>query len=177
MTLPNYTGRCFCLILILALVAFTATLGEEDTPDFSKNGALFLEQYCFSCHAGDQPAAELSLDSYTDNHSLIKEREVWDRVLDMVETTQMPPADSEQPPMEELESFVAHIDAIFEHADRTAKPDPGRITVRRLNKVENTEIPSATCSVSISILPKSFRQMMSDTDLITLAMSSLCHPC
>ena len=136
MILPNYILRCLCLIVILVLVAFTANPGEKDTTDFSKNGALFLEQYCFSCHAGDQPAAELSLDSYTDNHSLIKEREVWDRVLDMVETTQMPPEDNEQPPMEELESFVAHIEAIFEHADRTAKPDPGRVTVRRLNKVE-----------------------------------------
>ena len=136
MILSNYILRCLCLILILVLVAFTANPGEKDTTDFSKNGALFLEQYCFSCHAGDQPAAELSLDSYTDNHSLIKDREVWDRVLDMVETTQMPPEDNEQPPMEELESFVAHIEAIFEHADRTAKPDPGRVTVRRLNKVE-----------------------------------------
>jgi len=31
---------------------------------------------------------------------------------------------------------VTHIDSIFEHDDRTAKPDPGRITVRRLNRVE-----------------------------------------
>lgn len=136
MILPNYILRCLCLILILVFVAFTANPGEKDTTDFSKNGALFLEQYCFSCHAGDQPAAELSLDSYTDNHSLIKDREVWDRVLDMVETTQMPPEDNEQPSLEESESFVAHIEAIFEHADRTAKPDPGRVTVRRLNRVE-----------------------------------------
>lgn len=136
MILPNSILRCLCLILILGLVAFTANPGEKDTTDFSKNGALFLEEYCFSCHAGDQPAAELSLDSYTDNHSLIKDREVWDRVLDMVETTQMPPEGNEQPSLEESESFVAHIEAIFEHADRTAKPDPGRVTVRRLNRVE-----------------------------------------
>lgn len=136
MILPNSILRCLCLILILGLVAFTANPGEKDTTDFSKNGALFLEEYCFSCHAGDQPAAELSLDSYTDNHSLIEDREVWDRVLDMVETTQMPPEDNEQPSLEESESFVAHIEAIFEHADRTAKPDPGRVTVRRLNRVE-----------------------------------------
>ncbi len=136
MILPNSILRCLCLILILGLVAFTANPGEKDTTDFSKNGALFLEEYCFSCHAGDQPAAELSLDSYTDNHSLIEDREVWDRVLDMVETTQMPPEGNEQPSLEESESFVAHIEAIFEHADRTAKPDPGRVTVRRLNRVE-----------------------------------------
>ena len=38
--------------------------------------------------------------------------------------------------MEASESFVQYIEGIFEHADRTAKPDPGRVTVRRLNRVE-----------------------------------------
>lgn len=110
---------------------------NKDTADFSENGVLFLEQYCFSCHAGDEPAAELSLDSFADNHSLIENRDVWERVLDMLTTGQMPPSDSDQfPSIEASESFVAHVDAIFEHADRTAKPDPGRVTVRRLNKVE-----------------------------------------
>lgn len=133
---PNYVLRCLCLILILALVTLTANPGEKNTSDFSQNGALFLEQHCFSCHTGDQPAADLSLDAFTDNHALIKNRDIWDRILDMVTTDQMPPADAEQPSLEESESFIAHIEAIFDHADRTAKPDPGRITVRRLNRVE-----------------------------------------
>ena len=133
----NYVSQCFCLILVLLLVALTANPGEKDTSDFSQNGALFLEQYCFSCHAGDQPAAELSLDSFTDNRSLVENRGIWEQVLDMLTTGQMPPSDSDRfPPMEASESFVAHIEAIFEHTDRMAKPDPGRVTVRRLNKVE-----------------------------------------
>ena len=133
----NYVSQCFCLILVLLLVTLTANPGEKDTSDFSQNGALFLKQYCFSCHAGDQPAAELSLDSFTDNRSLIENRGIWEQVLDMLTTGQMPPSDSDRfPPMEASESFVAHIEAIFEHTDRMAKPDPGRVTVRRLNKVE-----------------------------------------
>ena len=136
MTFPNYILRYLCLTLMLVLVTLTANPGEKDTSDFSQNGALFLEQYCFSCHAGDQPAAELSLDLFTDNRSLVENRDIWEQVLDMLTTGQMPPSDSDQPPMEASESFVAHIEAIFEHTDRMAKPDPGRVTVRRLNKVE-----------------------------------------
>ncbi len=136
MILRNCTLRYLSLILVLALVTLTANPGEQNTSDFSQNGALFLEQYCFSCHAGDQPAAELSLDAFTDNHSLIKSRDIWELVLDMVTTDQMPPAEGEQPSMEASEAFVSHIESIFEHADITAKPDPGRITVRRLNRVE-----------------------------------------
>ena len=132
----NRVSQCFCLIFVLLLIALAANPGEKDTSNFSQNGALFFEEYCFSCHAGDQPAAELSLDSFTDNRSLIENRDIWERILDMVATGQMPPSESEQPPLEVSESFVEHIDAVFEDADRTAKPDPGRVTVRRLNRVE-----------------------------------------
>ena len=132
----NYTLRCLCLISVLILVVFTFSLGENQDTRFSREGAPFLETYCFGCHAGDEPAAELSLDAFTDNLSLIENRDVWDRVLDMLTTGQMPPSDSEQPTIEASDAFVAHVEAIFEHADRTAKPDPGRVTVRRLNRVE-----------------------------------------
>ena len=132
----NHLSQCFCLTLALLLVVFTAISGENETSDFSQEGSPFLKQYCFSCHAGDEPAAELSLDAFTDTRSLIENRDVWDRVLDMLTSGHMPPSDSDQPTPEASESFVAHIEAVFEHADRTAKPDPGRVTVRRLNRVE-----------------------------------------
>lgn len=133
----NRIPQCLCLILILILIAFAAKPGEETPSGFAQEGLPFLEKYCFSCHAGDAPAAELALNAFSDDLSLIENRDVWDRVLDMVTTGYMPPAESEhQPTMEASDAFIAHIEAIFEHADRTAKPDPGRITVRRLNKVE-----------------------------------------
>ena len=132
----NYILRCLCLISVLILVVFTLSLGENQDTRFSREGTPFLKQFCFDCHAGDEPAAELALDAFRDNLSLIENRDVWDRVLDMLTTGQMPPSDSEQPTIEASEAFVAHVEAIFEHADRTAKPDPGRVTVRRLNRVE-----------------------------------------
>ncbi len=133
----NRIPQCLCLILVFILIAFAAKPGEETPSGFAQEGRPFLKKYCFSCHAGGEPAAELALDSFSDDLSLIENRDVWDRVFDMLTTGQMPPSESEhQPTLEESDAFVAHIEAIFEHADRTAKPDPGRITVRRLNKVE-----------------------------------------
>ncbi|MDE0637526.1 MAG: DUF1592 domain-containing protein [Candidatus Poribacteria bacterium] len=117
-------------------VSLKSSIGEKSTPDFGKEGIPFLKQYCFGCHAGDEPSADLSLDAFEDNFSLIKNHDVWERVLEMLETNQMPPSDADQPPLRELESFIQHVDTIFEDASRTAKPDPGRITVRRLNRVE-----------------------------------------
>ena len=133
----NHILRYLCLVSVLTLVVLTLSLGENQNTSFSREGTPFLKQFCFDCHSGDEAAAELALDAFTDNRSLIENRDVWDRVLDMLTTGQMPPSDSDhQPTLEASDAFVAHIEAIFEHADRTAKPDPGRITVRRLNKVE-----------------------------------------
>ncbi len=132
----RYILLSFCLLLLLMLVSLKSSIGEKSTSDFAKEGIPFLKQYCFGCHAGDEPSADLSLDAFEDNFSLIKNHDVWERVLEMLETNQMPPSDADQPSLEELESFIQHVDAIFEDASRTAKPDPGRITVRRLNRVE-----------------------------------------
>ena len=132
----KYIALPFFLILLLLIVSLTPSTGEKITPDFGKEGIPFLKQYCFGCHAGDEPSAGLALDSFKDNLSLIKNHDVWERVLEMLDTSQMPPAEKEQPLMEEVESFIQHVDAIFEDASRTAKPDPGRITVRRLNRIE-----------------------------------------
>ena len=137
MNSPNYIPQCLCLTLVFVFIAVIANPGEEDISGFSQEGIPFMKKYCFSCHTGDQPAAEVSLDVFSDERSLIENRDVWDRVLDMVVTGYMPPSESDvQPPLEASEAFVAHIESIFEHADHTAKPDPGRITVRRLNRVE-----------------------------------------
>ena len=132
----RYISLSIFLLFLLGFISFNFSIAEKDGADFAKEGIPFLKQYCFDCHSGDQPSAGLSLDSYKDNFSLIKDHDIWDRVLGMLDTNQMPPAESEQPPLEELETFIQHVDAIFEEASRTAKTDPGRVTVRRLNRVE-----------------------------------------
>ena len=132
----RYLALSLFLIVSLVFVTLKQGIGEKATDSFEEQGVTFLEQYCFGCHGGDQPEAGLALDSYEDNISLVKDYDVWERVLDMLETSQMPPEGNDQPTMQESDAFVQHVKAIFEEASRTAKPDPGKITVRRLNRVE-----------------------------------------
>ncbi len=134
--IPNYTARHFSLTLMLVLVVSTPNLSAEDTPGFAQDGMPFLQQYCLGCHSGEQPPAELALDLFVDNASLIKHRQVWDRVLEVLIAGQMPPADSYRPSVAEVVAFTDDVLAIFDHADRNTKPDPGRVTVRRLNRTE-----------------------------------------
>ncbi len=95
----------------------------------------FYQKYCVDCH-GSQTGSGPQPDGLQNSASLIPQRKKWDAILRMVNTGTMPPKDSEQPAAEEKAAFLKLVEDIFEHHDRTAPPDPGRVTMRRLNRRE-----------------------------------------
>src|SRR6476469_2186116 len=48
----------------------------------------------------------------------------------------MPPKEKAGPKHEDMKAFIAGVKGIFEEHGRNAKPDPGHVTVRRLNRAE-----------------------------------------
>ena len=127
--------------VVLAVGAFltTALACQADdlaAPDFATSGAGFLQTYCNACHSSDEPEADLSLTAFTNSKSLISQRKVWDSVLRALSSGVMPPTDEKQPTPDEVAAFKKLVDAIFDHHDRTAPPNPGRVTMRRLNRNE-----------------------------------------
>jgi hypothetical protein len=126
----------FAGVVLLLVLPPTWCWSQESPPDFSKTGVAFLKKHCLECHSGDKPKAALSLAEFVDNASVVKKRKTWESVLKMVEAGEMPPDDKPQPTAQEIEAFASHARAAFEHYDKHAKPDPGRVTMRRLNRVE-----------------------------------------
>jgi hypothetical protein len=78
----------------------------------------------------------LTLDSYTDNRAAEKDRETWERVKEMIELGEMPPKGKPRPSDAELERMTKWIDATLAKTDCTGEKQPGRVTIRRLNRVE-----------------------------------------
>ena len=131
-------SRLFARVALLVALVPTWCAAQEAPPDFSKAGLAFLKQHCLECHSGDKPKAELSLAGFIDNGSVVKKRKTWESGLKMVESGEMPPDDKPQPTAKEIEDFASLARAVFDHHDKHAKPDPGRVTARRLNRVEYT---------------------------------------
>ncbi|MDA0835679.1 MAG: DUF1592 domain-containing protein [Planctomycetota bacterium] len=124
------------IISCLAIGVCVPPALADEPPDFSKIGRPFLETHCIDCHSGTEPKGELRLDEFRETPSVVKQRKIWEKIVKVVQSGEMPPEDRPQPKPEDVEAFVVHIKGVFDDADRRAPPDPGRVTMRRLNRTE-----------------------------------------
>jgi hypothetical protein len=113
---------------------FVSALLADST--FPVDGIAFLKKHCLACHTGAKAKADLRLDTFSDDASLVKDRKTWMRVLDVLKAGEMPPEPKPKPAVAELDAFTKLIGGAFEKHDKNAKPDPGRVTMRRLNRNE-----------------------------------------
>ena len=123
-------------VLRFALCFFVLTVSSVAQVPFSKAGTEFLGKYCTDCHGEKKQKGDLALHGFRDDISVLKQRKTWKRILEAVKHGDMPPDDKPQPSVKEREAFIASANAVFKNFDQNAKPDPGRVTIRRLNKNE-----------------------------------------
>ncbi|HZL37692.1 MAG TPA: DUF1592 domain-containing protein [Tepidisphaeraceae bacterium] len=97
----------------------------------------FLQAHCIECHGPTKQKGDLALHVYKDVKSIVKDRKVWEKVLEKVRGGEMPPKKKKpRPDPVETEAFARTIEGVFYEADKNAKPDPGQVTIRRLNRTE-----------------------------------------
>lgn len=114
---------------------------EPPPPDLFREDMLpFVNQFCSDCHNADDPQGGLDFSKYAEatSQDIIKgdARKHWQTVLAMLETGAMPPLDAEQPPAEQREKLAAWLEKTLFNLDCDLIDDPGRVTVRRLNRAE-----------------------------------------
>ncbi len=96
----------------------------------------FFSSNCFFCHNAKLKSGNLSLEQLTGSPDLTTHRDAWERVLQKLKTGEMPPKGLPRPPASDITKVTQWISTQFDRVDAIAKPDPGRVTVRRLNREE-----------------------------------------
>jgi mono/diheme cytochrome c family protein len=94
-----------------------------------------FQKYCYECHGNGKSKGDLALDSYKSTADVLADPEEWKTLHEYVQTYQMPPADKPQPTQAERDRVTAWIDSELFKID-PAHPDPGRVTIHRLNRAE-----------------------------------------
>src|SRR5437762_9210098 len=93
-----------------------------------------LGKYCFGCH-GEKKKGDLDLRVYMDEASVLRDRKIFAKVIKNLQAHEMPPEKKPQPTPEERELITAWIQSELFKCD-CDHPDPGRVTIRRLNRAE-----------------------------------------
>jgi hypothetical protein len=94
-----------------------------------------LVDTCGQCHDDVQMEAGLDLTQPFDVDSLSTDRDLWEVILQKLKSKEMPPPDVEYPAAQ-INRLVSFLEGEFRRLDLAMKPDPGRITARRLNRSE-----------------------------------------
>lgn len=112
--------------------------GLKPTPhSFAQDARTFLETYCFECHGDGATEGGLDLEQLLERPPDRDARDRWQKIMQHLQVGLMPPPDHEpRPDAETLARFVERVDQEFFHVDCNEVRDPGRVTIRRLNRVE-----------------------------------------
>jgi hypothetical protein len=118
---------------------FPRHAAADDGPatEYFKIVVPFLKEHCIHCHGGEEPEGEFSLERFRESANVREEYDVWQKVLAMVGEREMPPMDEPQPTPDEISIVIRVIEseiAKFDCQSETRRP--GRVTIRRLNRVE-----------------------------------------
>jgi hypothetical protein len=128
---------CMILLTCLWFLMIPASGQEQPVPDaVTATVTPLLAKYCTSCHDASDPQASLDLSIYTDELSVLKDRKRWDNIQRMVRASEMPPKDQPQPTLEEKDELLRVVGDVLNRVDCGKPGDPGRVTIRRLNRVE-----------------------------------------
>ncbi|WP_254508071.1 DUF1592 domain-containing protein [Anatilimnocola floriformis] len=96
----------------------------------------FLKQYCLECHTTKKPDEEIQFEKFKDAPSVVANAKIWQKVLEMLNSSAMPPDDKPQPSDAQRKQVIAWIEKTIYNLDCDGTPDPGRVTIRRLNRAE-----------------------------------------
>ncbi len=113
-----------------------ATNSQVAKATFERDVQPLLANNCASCHNDELASGGLDLAKFSTASSMVQDRDGWERIVQKVRTGEMPPEGLPRLPAAQIETLVKFVQREFEKADRNVKPDPGRVTARRLNRNE-----------------------------------------
>jgi uncharacterized protein DUF1592/uncharacterized protein DUF1588/uncharacterized protein DUF1587/uncharacterized protein DUF1585/uncharacterized protein DUF1595/cytochrome c len=119
-----------------------------------RHKALFQEN-CVSCHGPEKQKGKFRVDNLSFEITNIETAEKWQKVLNQMNSGDMPPEDEKQPKNEAKSDFLDALANVMVAARRSLGDQNGVITMRRLNRREyrNTLRELLGVEINVSDLP------------------------
>ena len=126
----------FSVLLVLMAMCPQSSVAETRAESrFRKDIQPILTQYCYDCHGDGMSKGKVAFDGFQSHDERLARRDLWLAVLKNLRAGIMPPEKKPRPSEEELQRLQNWIKRAAFGID-PKNPDPGRVTIRRLNRVE-----------------------------------------
>ena len=96
----------------------------------------FVHTHCEGCHNASVTSGGIDFVSLPHSNTFTSNREVWERALAKIKAGEMPPPGVPKPPAADTSAVTAFLESEFARQDAAIKPEPGRVSARRLNRAE-----------------------------------------
>ena len=115
----------------------------------------FIQKYCVDCHKGERAKGGLALDGYVSEAHARRDRKNWAAMQHVIASGEMPPEASKKAPKptkDEKAFIIDWIQTSLTNVDCSpdTPKDPGRVTIRRLNRAEYNNTVRDLCGVSVT---------------------------
>ncbi len=129
-------GRLWFVLLFTAVAIPGAPASAVATPaaEFRQEVQPILKEYCYDCHGDGAKKGQVAFDELTSDTTLLN-HDLWFKVLKNLRGGLMPPQKKPRPSAADEQKIERWIKYAAFGLD-PKNPDPGRVTVRRLNRVE-----------------------------------------
>ena len=134
-------GLAVCAVVGSGLATRTlngqAQATQAQAAEFQQNVLPVLSKSCMSCHNDRAKAGAMSLDSFNDPFTALAEPAIWQKIVEKVTTGAMPPAAAaplSAADRDLIVNFARKVPGVAEAIN--VRPSAGRVTARRLNRVE-----------------------------------------
>ncbi|MBI5769295.1 MAG: DUF1592 domain-containing protein [Verrucomicrobia bacterium] len=127
-----------CALLTVAARAAADVKPAAENPalaEFKKSVSPILRERCYECHGDGAKKGGLAFDALTTTDQIARNPELWLKVLRNTRSHIMPPPGETALTATEQKSLEQWI-VTHGFALDPARPDPGRVTTRRLNRTE-----------------------------------------
>jgi hypothetical protein len=119
-----------------------------------------LDSHCKSCHGPEEQKGNFRVDDLPLEITSIESAERWQKVLNQLNSCEMPPEDKKQPPTAQKADFLDDLANLMVAARRNLADQNGAITMRRLNRREYKNTLRELLSVEINV-----NELPSDTGI------------
>ncbi len=116
--------------------AGVSSSAQVDVAGFQKDVRPVISKNCTPCHNDRLSSGGVNLDPFTSPTTVSEQRPGWEKIMQKIQSGEMPPKGMPRPSQVQTDALVSFLKGEFQKADRNMKPDPGRITARRLNRNE-----------------------------------------